>query len=584
MNKKLTQQWLEILSAQLSDIDSALLMMPDDQRNKLVVMAKWPENLENNEDFSRVVKYTLKKRSPVCLPQSDDTEQEAFDLFAQPIFIESKLVGILTIRTSSLPKDKQKRVQNWLKNSTRWLKLASPSHARHDDFYSSVVALLASCLEQNNYRQSLISMVTEITQLFNCERVAYAEFKGHYSQVVALSNSASFDHRSNLMQKVADAMDEAIEQDNAIVFPNPNGKIIQRAHQELSRKFGYGTILTIPMAADDRVIGAICLLRNEETPFTQQTSQLCQQAFSLLAPYLLLKQEQERPLIFKIGHTIKQQLQSWFGLQHLKLKLGVLSAVLLIALSSLIQGDFRVSADAILEGRIQRVVNAPLSGYLLSASVRAGDTVRQGDVMASLNDAEIKLQLTKLSGELQKARREYREAQSTRNLVKVRVIDQQIKEIQAELELAQQQLERINLTAPFDGVVIEGDLEQLLGAPVERGDTLFKIAPLEDYRIILKVDESQIARIEPGQNGSLILPSLAERTFPLTVEKITAASVAEDGANIFRVEASLNEQTDQLRPGMQGVGKIDAGSASLLWIWTHAITDRLRLWLWSWLP
>ena len=31
---------------------------------------------------------------------------------------------------------------------------------------------------------------------------------------------------------------------------------------------------------------------------------------------------------------------------------------------------------------------------------------------------------------------------------------------------------------------------QLLGSPVERGDTLFKIAPLSGYRIILKVDES----------------------------------------------------------------------------------------------
>nr|MDJ0834702.1 efflux RND transporter periplasmic adaptor subunit [Gammaproteobacteria bacterium] len=407
---------------------------------------------------------------------------------------------------------------------------------------------------------------------------------GHYSQVVALSNSATFDQRSNLMQKVADAMDEAIEQDSAIVFPNSNGKIIQRAHQELSRKFGYGSILTIPMVSGEQVIGAMCLLRNEETPFTEQTSHLCQQAFSLLAPYLQLKQEQEQSLIIKIGRSLKQQLQAWFGLQHLKLKLAGLTLVLMIALSSLLQGDFRVSADAILEGRIQRVVNAPLSGYLLSASVRAGDTVKQGDVMASLNDSEIQLQLAKLSGELQKARREYREAQSTRNLVKVRVIDEQIKEIQAELELAQQQLDRINLTAPFDGVVIEGDLEQLLGAPVERGDTLFKIAPLEDYRIILKVDESQISHIEVGQDGSLILPSLAERTFPLTVEKITAASVAGDGANIFRVEASLNEQTDQLRPGMQGVGKIQAGSASLFWIWTHAITNRLRLWLWSWLP
>jgi len=136
----------------------------------------------------------------------------------------------------------------------------------------------------------------------------------------------------------------------------------------------------------------------------------------------------------------------------------------------------------------------------------------------------------------------------------------------------------------LEGVVIEGDLTQKLGAPVERGDSLFKIAPLEGYRIILKVDESQISYIKPGQSGVLALSSLTQQTFPLTVKKITAVARADDGANIFRVEASLNKAPDLIRPGMQGVGKINVGSARLVWIWTHEITDWFKLWIWSWWP
>ena len=59
---------------------------------------------------------------------------------------------------------------------------------------------------------------------------------------------------------------------------------------------------------------------------------------------------------------------------------------------------------------------------------------------------------------------------------------------------------------------------------------------------------------------------------------------ADDGANIFRVEASLDNPPELLRPGMEGVGKINAGQAKLIWIWTHEITDWFRLWLWSWWP
>lgn len=584
MNNKFTQQWLEILCTQLPGVESGLFMIRNNQSKQLKLAAKWPAELKQFGDFGEVIKYALKKRQTTCFPKAVATEEKASDLYAHPIFVQSQLLGVLILRTRNESAQRQKAIQNWLKKSTHWLKLASPSKTQQDDFYGPVVALLAACFEQRSYQQGLISMVSEMTLMFDCERVAFAELKGHYSQVVALSNSADFNDRSNLMKKVADAMDEAIEQDNIIAFPEPNAKTIQRSHQELSRQYGSGSILTIPLVHGDQVFGAVTLLRSEETPFTPETIRLCQQAFSLLAPYLALKKEQEKNLLLKIGASVRQQLQTLFGIRHLKIKLATSAVLALLSFGSLIQADHRVTADAVLEGRIQRVITAPFPGYLLSATVSAGDTVAQGDIMATLNGDEIELELKKLKGELQKARREYREAQSTRNLVKVSVVNEQIRQTTAKIELAQQRLERINLTAPFDGVVIEGDLNQLLGAPVERGEALFKIAPLEGYRIILKVNERQISYIQQGQNGRLILPSLSDHEFPLTVEKITAASQAEDGANIFRVEASLGTATDLLRPGMQGVGKINAGQARLIWIWTHEITDWLRLWFWSWWP
>lgn len=584
MNKKFSQQWLEIVCSMLPDVKSAIFMMPDKKSKQLRPLAKWPENLKKISGYAPVVKYALKKRQQICFAKAITTGQQSFDLFALPVFIQSKLLGVLVVNIKHQPVSRHKAIFNSLKRSIKWLRLATPSQTQSDDFYSRVVALMASCFEQSGYQQGLLSMVTELTRTFNCERVAFAEYRGHHSHLAALSNSAGFDDRSNLIQKISAAMDEAIEQDNAIIYPDPNSKLIQRAHLELARKFGTGSICTLPLLHNNKIFGAISLLRSEQNPFDNETLELCQQTFSLITPYLALQHEQEKNLFFKAGTAIKKQLQTIFGLRHLKLKLIAITASLLIIMSSLIEGDFRVSADAVLEGKIQRVVAAPFSGYLLSAAVRAGDIVHQGDVMASLNDSDIQLQMTKLKGELQKARREYREAQSTRDLVKVRVINAQINQARAEIELTRQQLERINLSAPFDGVIIEGDLTQSLGSPVERGDTLFKIAPLEGYRIILKVDERQISYIKQQQTGTLVLPSLSEHDFPLIIEKITVAAKADDGANIFRVEASLNDSTDLLRPGMQGVGKINVGRARLIWIWTHEITEWLRLWFWSWLP
>jgi hypothetical protein len=58
----------------------------------------------------------------------------------------------------------------------------------------------------------------------------------------------------------------------------------------------------------------------------------------------------------------------------------------------------------------------------------------------------------------------------------------------------------------------------------------------------------------------------------------------EEGQNLFRVEAALDAAPAQLRPGMEGVGKVEAGQRTLAWIWTHRFVDWLRLAWWRWVP
>ncbi len=584
LSGRFSEKWLATTCGLLPGVHSAVFMVPDPNNDQLHLLAHWPESLDKHQDFFATVKYALKKRGEVCLAKAHVIDGEALDYFAKPVYIRSRLAGVLAVKMKHLPTKKHLAVFHSIKRSIRWLGLASFNEPENDDFYGSVVGVLASCFEQNSYHQGLMRMVAELTSEFNCERVAFAEMQGHHCNVIALSNSADFDQRSNLVRKIADAMDEALEQDSAILFPDKKNKVIQRAHQELARKFGSGSIATVPLVSERKLFGAITLMCSEDSPLDDKTLDMCQQILALLTPYLALKREKERGIVSKIGESLANGLRKLFGLKHLRFKLVVSAIATILVLASLVETTFRISADAVLEGEVQRVVAAPISGYLLASAVRAGDTISQGEVMASLDDSELKLELTKLNGRLQKSRREYREAQSSRDLVGVRVIKEQINQIDAEIELIEQQMKSIHLTAPFDGVVIEGDLSQKLGSPVERGDALFKIAPLEGYRIILKVDESKISYVREGQIGALTLSSLSQLNFPIKVERITSVARAEDGANMFRVEASLPGVPDILRPGMQGIGKINAGRERMLWIWTHEIIDWLRLWAWSWWP
>jgi multidrug efflux pump subunit AcrA (membrane-fusion protein) len=584
MSDRFSEKWLETLCSLLPDVHSAVFMVPEPDADQLHLLARWPTGLNEHKDFFDSVKYALKKGSEVCLAKAHVVDGQALDFFAKPIYIGSSLTGVLAIKMKHLPDSMHLDVFDSLKRSVNWLGLANPNKSDSDEFYGSVVSVLASCFEQQGYQQGLMRMVAELTSEFNCERVAFAEMQGHHCNIIALSNSADFDQRSNLVRRIADAMDESVEQDRAVLYPQENSKLIQRAHQKLVRKHNLGSVATIPLVCSGKVFGAVTLVGSEESPLDNKALDLCQQILSLLTPFLVLKRDQERSNLAKLIDSIGNGLGALFGARYLKTKLAITMAAALLTMASLVDADFRITANAVLEGEVQRVVAAPISGYLLSSAVRAGDTIRRGDVMASLNDSELRLELTKLNGGLQKSRREYREARSSRDLVGVRVIKEQINQILAQIELIEQQLQSINLTAPFDGVVIEGDLSQALGSPVERGDTLFKIAPLNDYRIILKVDERDIAHVEQGQQGLLTLSSLSQQSMQIRIERITSVAKAEEGANFFRVEASLPESVGELRPGMQGIGKINAGRERLLWIWTHQFIDWLRLWVWSWWP
>jgi multidrug efflux pump subunit AcrA (membrane-fusion protein) len=160
----------------------------------------------------------------------------------------------------------------------------------------------------------------------------------------------------------------------------------------------------------------------------------------------------------------------------------------------------------------------------------------------------------------------------------------QLEQVRAERALIDQKLGRTRLLAPFDGVVVSGDLSQSLGRPVDKGEVLFEIAPLSSYRLRMQIDERDVSYVEVGQRGSVVLTALLGSTFEVQVTRLTPVSEVSDGRNVFVAEAQLVEANAALRPGMEGVAKIDAGRRSLGWIWTRRALDWVRLAVWRWLP
>ena len=450
----------------------------------------------------------------------------------------------------------------------------------------TVLELVGVTLEAEGLRAAATAVVTELAARLQCDRVSLGLLRPGGLRVEAISHSAQFDVRSQLVRDLAAAMEEAADQDALVVYPVPPSAAgrITRAHAELATRHGVAAVCSMPLASRGRGVGVLTLEGARERVLEAAPLALLEDVGALLGPILELQRAAAaRPL-----ERARTALRSaWAALRNPerptpRLAAGALAGVVLLL--AVTHGDYRIGAEATLEGRVQRAIAAGVEGYVAEANARAGDVVRRGDVLGRLDERDLRLERRVWVGRLAQHVKEQRGALAGDDRAQLNVVAAKVAQAEAQLALLDQSLARTRLVAPFDGVVVRGDLSQALGSPVKKGDVLFEVAPLDGYRIILKVDERDIVDVAPGQRGRLALSALPGRLLDLEVERISRVSTAADGRNYFRVEARLDEPPDSLRPGMQGIAKIEAGPRRRAWIWTHDLFDWLRLWAWSWWP
>lgn len=599
--------WLAVLCSQIERVGGALLLLGPDAQGAYTPAAVWPDATRDVQYLTVAAQRVLSDRRGVVLAP-DGTSPPSREQAAHvgyPIEVSGTLYGVVVLDMAPGPEAGLQRALRLLHWASIWL---------IDDFRQRAIAerdgrlarislamdLVATAAQERKFAPSALAVVNELASRLDCDRVSLGMEKSGGIVVKAISHTATFDAKMGLVRRIADAMEEVLDLDTTLVWP-PVAKhapaAIGRdepaaeqddpgavAHAELAREYRDIAICSVPLAVDGQTIGVLTLERGAGQPFDPQTVELCTTIGALLGPAFELKRDNERGLIRRTGHAAYAGMRVLFGPRHPGIKLIALVSVALVLFFSFATDEYRVAARTVVEGAVQRATVAPFDGHIVQADVRAGETVRQGQVLARLDDRDLRLEQTRLSAERDQLLRKHRQSLATQDRSAMVVIAAQIAQTEAQLALIDDKLARATLTAPFDGVVVSGDLTQLLGAPIEQGKILFQIAPLDAYRVVLEVDERDIDTIAVGQTGTLTLSGLTFQSLGFEVKQVTPVSVAQDGRNFFRVEASLATPSDRLRPGMEGVGKIAIGERNLFWIWTHGLTDWVRWWLWKELP
>ncbi len=586
--------WLTLQCSMLPNVVQGIIVLSDPGKDTFVPLAVWPEEGGKPEKLTDVAERVLEEKCGLLV----ELEHEAADSgnneptygIAYPILADGQFHGLAALEISAESEDHIKYTMDQLQWGTSWMEVMlwrekkKESTASFDRLKASV-DLLAEVLSEETFTGASLSFVTELATCLECDRVSLGFVKNKKVKIQAVSHSSRIADSMNLIRCIVQAMEEAAAQGKEVFYPpSQDDNRIIRDHEVLFRQHGAAYILSIPCYEKDRYTGVITLERSKTGPFTDFDSMYCKSVASLILPVLELMRKKERSVIRQSWDGTREQVKKIIGPENTGKKLIVLLIICLAVFFYVKEGDYKISANTVLEGAVKRVTVSPFEGYIKDSYVKAGDYVEKDETMCVLDDREFRLERLNWISKIAQYQKQYQEAQARHKRAEAKIISAQLDQAAARLELTESQLERTVLRSPFKGLVLNGDLSQRLGGSVSKGEILFEVAPLDKYRIILEVDERRIADVSAGQKGQMILSALPNESVEFVIEKITPITKAEEGLNYFRVEAVPSGVPDRMRPGMEGIGKIYVDRRNLFSIWTRNMREWFKIKAWEYLP
>jgi HlyD family secretion protein len=243
------------------------------------------------------------------------------------------------------------------------------------------------------------------------------------------------------------------------------------------------------------------------------------------------------------------------------------------------------------------------TGRLVYLGVVEGDRVRAGQVIARIEDADVKAQLAQAEANLEVSRADLRDAENS--LARERFlldsgftsrasfdaaqaryerVKAGIAVAQATVQAAQVALENTVIRAPFDGTVLTknadvGEVVAPLAASAFSKSAVVTIADLASLEVEADVAESNLEAIGVGQQCEIVLDAFPDVRYPARVAKIVPT--ADRAKATVQVKVAFRSYDSRVLPEMSAKvhflprpAKAGADTAPVLVVPSSAVAER----------
>jgi RND family efflux transporter MFP subunit len=222
-------------------------------------------------------------------------------------------------------------------------------------------------------------------------------------------------------------------------------------------------------------------------------------------------------------------------------------------------------------------VQPEVAGVIQRVDVREGDRVKQGAVLATLDDWQYRSELAAAQAKYETAISQMNRALASDDGAEAGVLRAQADYSAAQVARARERLDKTSLRSPIDGQIATAHVEDMTGRSLNPGDTFAEIVDTSHASIDIAIDDVDAGLLKSGESASAKLEGLPSRTFHGVIAVVSPEGNLQGDQRYFYARLIVANEDGAIRAGMQGRGKIMTGWRPAGWVFFR----RPILWLWS---
>lgn len=206
-------------------------------------------------------------------------------------------------------------------------------------------------------------------------------------------------------------------------------------------------------------------------------------------------------------------------------------------------------------GTVEAAQTIPLSfqssGTVERVLVQAGDAVRKGQLLATVDKADNQSIYNSSLAMYQQAKDAYdrlKQVHDNGSLSEVKWVEMEtnLKKAESQLEVAKNSLEKCNLYAPVSGIIGKRNVEP--GQSALSSFAPLELVKIETVLVKISVPENEIGKIKKGMNASFTVSALDNKQFEGTITNVGV--VADQFSRTYEVKITVKNPELEIKPGM----------------------------------